>query len=101
MEKAKNLHDKKLREMLYNLDNKDRLNFITNFSSTELNHKIIEIYDLKPNGLIDTQIRQKFVKNRDFIEQMYRQEEEDMLLWKMHNEKIINASANKAKSNQI
>ena len=54
LEKAKNLHDKKLREMLYNIDKKDPIKFVTNFSSTELNHKIIEIYDLKPSGLIDT-----------------------------------------------
>jgi len=87
--------------MLSNLDNKDPINFITNFSSTELDHKIIEIYDLKPSGLIDTQIRQKFVKNRDFIEQMYRQEEEDLLLWKMHNEQIVKANAMKAKNNQM
>ena len=54
LEKAKNLHDKKLREMLYNIDKKDPIKFVSNFSSTELNHKIIEIYDLKPSGLIDT-----------------------------------------------
>jgi len=41
------------------------------------------------------------VKNRDFIEQMFRQEEEDMLLWKMHNEQIVKANAMKAKNNQM
>ena len=61
--------------MLCDVHDVSRLNFTRDFTNTELGHKIIEIYDLKTNGMIDTKVLQKFIKNHDFLEQMFRQEE--------------------------
>jgi hypothetical protein len=67
-----------------------RILFNTDFTNTDLQHKIIEIYDLKTAGMIDQKVKYKFLKNKHFIEQMLRQENEDRTIYHLHQNQIIN-----------
>jgi hypothetical protein len=63
------LQDRKFNQFLESIhnDGQEMLNLKGNYSE-EMERKIIEIYDLKTTGMIDFNFRQKFVKNRQFIE---------------------------------
>lgn len=68
---------------MMHLSDNARIKFTTNFTNTELQHKIIEIYDLKTTGMFDTRFKQKILKNKEFLEQMYIQESEEKMILKL------------------